>query len=94
MRSETEQPNDYRTPETEQPNTQNGLLFLLKREQAERERERKQLEDTIADLRQRLDSESRKVTALLTHQPQATQIPDPADPTPALSKLRQKLFGY
>lgn len=98
IRSETEQPNTNRTPETEQansqsttkPNTQNGLLFLLKKEQAERERERRQLEDTIADLRKRLDaSENERRQLLLTHQKEVTA--PKSEPTE--SKLYQKLFG-
>lgn len=99
IRSETEQSNTSRTPKTEQsnsepttkPNTQNGLLFLLKKEQVERDRERKQLEETIADLRKRLDaSEAERRQLMLTHQPE----PVNAVPTAHVeSKLLLKLFG-
>lgn len=55
------------------------------------ERERRQLESTIEDLRQRLDMESRKVLALLTHQPQPEVKPVQSDPNE--SPLYRKLFG-
>jgi hypothetical protein len=64
---------------------------MLEKEQEERERERKQLQATIDDLRHRLDEESaerRKLTALITHQPE--QKPEPEQPK---SRLWQKLFG-
>jgi len=47
------------------------LREQLVKEQAERDRERRQLEDQVADLRHRLDSEGeerRKLTAILTDQ--------------------------
>lgn len=99
-RSETEHPNTDRTPKTEhqntqsttKPNTQNGLLFLLKREQAERDRERRQLESTIDDLRKRLDkAELQRDQLLLTHQPQPGTV---AEQKPTCSNLRKKLFGF
>lgn len=61
--------------------------------QDERNRERKQLESTIDDLRQRLNDEAlerRRLTMLLTHQP-AQETKEKQDPTE--SKLYQKLFG-
>jgi len=48
----------------------------------------KQVESERDDLRRRLDEESRKLTALLTHQPE--KKPEQEQPT---SKLWQKLFG-
>lgn len=52
------------------------------------ERERKQMQETIDDLRKRLDDESserRKLMQLLTHQPEPV--------TPTRSLLFEKLFG-
>lgn len=49
------------------------LLMRLENEQREREREREQMQTTIDDLRRRLDDEAterRKLTALITHQPE------------------------
>lgn len=98
LRLEIEQPNTDIPSETEhnntisttKQNTQNGLLFLLKREQAERDRERKQLEDTILDLRKRLDaSESERRQLLLSHQPESVLKQKTTG-----SKLRHKLFGF
>ncbi len=71
----------------------------IERLQEERERERKQLQETIADLRHRLDDEAaerRKLTALLTHQPKAQPAPEEALPPVAnegKGRLWQKLFG-
>ena len=73
----------------------------------ERERERQQLQETITDLRRRLDqseTERReaqgKLTALLTHQPEpkpeATPVPSSLlepDVVANKGKLWQKLFG-
>jgi excisionase family DNA binding protein len=66
---------------------------------AERERERSQLQETIADLRYRLDqseAERReaqgKLTALLTYQPEQKAQTTP-EPTAKKSRLLEKLFG-
>jgi len=74
-----------------------GLRQEVERLQEEREREREQLEETIADLRRRLDqseTERRetqgKLTALLTHQPEPKQEPEA---TTGKGKLWEKLFG-
>ena len=67
----------------------------IKQLEEERARERKQFEDTISDLRKRLDdeaSERRKLTALLTHQKREQEEP----PAPN-DRLLKKLFrgkGY
>ena len=69
-RSATEQQNRDQPPVENHPTI---LLLMLEKEQEERERERKQLQATIDDLRCRLDEEAaerRKLTALLTHQPE------------------------
>lgn len=76
-------------------NHQNSELLtqILENEQQERERERRQLQETINDLRRRLDDEAqerRKLTALLTHQPQQ---PEPESKQPEASLLWRKLFG-
>lgn len=62
---------------------------------AERERERRQLEDQIADLRRRLDvegEERRKLTAILTDQRSRPAEPQPA-PTPPPARGFFGLFG-
>lgn len=82
--------NHDRTASEPIKNQQNGYLYLLKTLQAERDRERQQLQATIDDLRQRLDAESRKVTALLTHQKESIKE---RTSEPTESKLYQKLFG-
>ena len=84
-----------------------GLQQEVERLREERERERQQLQETITDLRRRLDqseTERRetqgKLTALLTHQPEpkpeaAPVPPPPLEPeaTADKGKLWQKLFG-
>ncbi len=75
-----------------------SLRGEVERLQEEREREREQLQETIADLRRRLDqseTERRetqtKLTALLTYQPK----PEPAttNEPQGKGKLWEKLFG-
>lgn len=69
-----------------EPTQNHPLEEKIKAFEQERERERKQLQDTIDDLRKRLDNESterRKLTALLTHQ---------SENKPSESKLLAKLF--
>jgi len=85
-----------------------SLRQEVKRLREERERERQQLQETITDLRRRLDqseTERReaqgKLTALLTHQPEQQQETAPVPPsslepdaTANKGKLWQKLFGH
>jgi excisionase family DNA binding protein len=85
MKQSVPQENDY------------GLRVEIERLQEEREREREQLQETIADLRRRLDeSEAERretqgrLTALLTYQPK------PEETLPAATgkgRLWQKLFN-
>ena len=84
-----------------------GLQQEVERLREERERERQQLQETITDLRRRLDqseTERRatqvKLTALLTHQPEpkseAASVPPSSldlEATANKGKLWQKLFG-
>lgn len=80
-------------PHTEHHPTPLLLEQMLEKEQQERERERQQMQATIDDLRRRLDEEAaerRKLTALITHQPEQKLEPDPEQP---ISRLWQKLFG-
>jgi hypothetical protein len=69
--------------------------LLLEQIERERDRERKQMQETIDDLRKRLDDESserRKLMMLLTHQPpEPTQSIEPSQPVK--SRLFEKLFG-
>ena len=85
-----------------------SLRQEVKRLREERERERQQLQETITDLRRRLDqseTERReaqgKLTALLTHQPEQQQEAAPVPPPPLepdatanKGKLWQKLFAH
>lgn len=75
-----------------------SLRGEVERLREEREREREQLQETIADLRRRLDQSEQerretqgKLTALLTYQPK----PEPAATTELQGKggLFEKLFG-
>jgi len=78
LRTDTEQPIE--------PPQNHPLEEKIRALEQERERERKQLQDTIDDLRKRLDDESterRKLTALLTHQ---------GENKPSESRLLAKLF--
>jgi hypothetical protein len=64
--------------------------LLLEQIERERDRERKQMQETIDDLRRRLDDESaerRKLMMLLTHQPETPKA------EPVKSLLFEKLFG-
>jgi hypothetical protein len=84
-------PTEYLPPEQnrDQPSTENHSTTLLLMLEKERDRERKQLQTTIDDLRHRLDEESaerRKLTVLITHQPEQK-------PEQPKSLLWQKLFG-
>jgi hypothetical protein len=95
------QPTEHLPPEQnrDRPTSQNHqnselLTQTLENERLERDRERRQFQETIADLRRRLDQEGeerRKLTALLTHQPKEQQ----AQPEPKQegSLLWRKLFG-
>lgn len=65
----------------------NGLRERLTILTEERERERRQYQDEIADLRSRLDREAedrRKLTAILTDQSTRPAAPTPATPRPSL----------
>lgn len=87
----------YQLPNTEEtaklpqekPDESSKLLSeLLEKEKNERERERKQFEETISKLWQRLEAEAeerQKLTKLLTHQPETTQKKE--------NTLFQKIFG-
>ena len=93
----------------DQPQAQNhhtGELWgqMVENERQERDRERKQMQETIDDLRRRLDDEAqerRRLTMLLTHQPETHQPeikPEPeqqAQPEPKQEGylLWRKLFG-
>jgi len=83
------------TPIENHPTT-DGMLDKIAIIEAERDRERRQLQDTIDDLRRRLDQETeerRKLTMLLTHQP---TTPEPMVNQPVRkeeSQLWKKLFG-
>lgn len=60
--------------DTTRRDTQDNTSKALEIEREERKREREQMQETINDLRRRLDDEAterRKLTALLTHQPPA-----------------------
>lgn len=82
----------FRTvPENHDRTGKEQLLERLRTLEIERERERLQLENTIEDLRKRLDVESRKVLALLTHQ-SPPEIKT-ARSNPNDSPLYRKLFG-
>ncbi len=101
-RTSTEPPYqvDYHRPEPIPTTPENHpttaiMLDKIASIEAERDRERQQLQNTIDDLRRRLDQESeerRKLTMLLTHQPEpppaATSKAPPED-----SMLWRKLFG-
>jgi len=70
------------------PPQNHPTTLLLEQIERERERERKQMQETIDDLRRRLDDEAaerRKLTLLLTHQPEPER--------PVKSLLYEKLFG-
>ena len=72
------------------PPTNHPTTLLLEQIERERDRERKQMQETIDDLRRRLDDESaerRKLMMLLTHQPETPK------PEPVKSRLFEKLFG-
>jgi hypothetical protein len=73
--------------------TPEQLAQMLEKEQEERERERGQFITQIEDLRRRLDEEAterRKLTALLTHQPEAKPK---AEQIHKKSGLLERLFG-
>ena len=73
------------------PHQNHPTTLLLEQIERERERERKQMQETIDDLRKRLDDEAmerRRLTMLLTHQPEP-----PKAEQPTRSRLYEKLFG-
>ena len=77
----------------EQPINTAQLVRELETLKAERERERGQLQAMIDQLSRRLDEESaerRKLTALLTHQPPASNM---KETPPARPSLWQRLTG-
>lgn len=79
---------------TENHSTTAIILDKIASIEAERDRERQQLQNTIDDLRHRLDQETeerRKLTMLLTHQPEAPPAQHQAQPQD--SPLWRKLFG-
>lgn len=93
----SEQENRNRTDKKPQSNNENLKEILeieraeRKVEQFERERERKQLEETIAKLWQRLDAEAeerQKLTKLITHQRESPKIDNHAKE----NKLWKKIF--
>jgi hypothetical protein len=87
------QPEPTPTPSDNHPTTA-MMLDKIASIEVERERERKQLQNTIDDLRRRLDQESeerRKLTMLLTHQPEKQQ--DIKQDRKEDSPLWRKLFG-
>ena len=87
------QPEPTPTPSDNHPTTA-MMLDKITSIEVERERERKQLQNTIDDLRRRLDQESeerRKLTMLLTHQPEKQQ--DIKQDRKEDSPLWRKLFG-
>lgn len=83
-RSENTLTEQTRTPELNSPNR--GLEREIEILKEERERERRQYEDTLADLRRRLDAEGAermRLTAILTDQRaeadrKASEVPPPA----------------
>jgi hypothetical protein len=94
----TEQENRNRTAKKPQSNNENLKEILeieraeRKVEQFERERERKQLEETIAKLWQRLEAEAeerQKLTKLITHQQES---PVKTDDHTKENKLWKKIF--
>ena len=87
--------NNGNMKQSETPSNTNALQVKIDLICEERERERKQHEETILDLRRRLDqseTERRetqgKLTALLTHQPEKQPEPKKEE-----SPLYKKLFG-
>ncbi|MGF7213719.1 hypothetical protein GGE65_008369 [Skermanella aerolata] len=94
-----ESPTPQQAPQQAQQDTQQPLIEELRRQigeqKLEREREREQYQDTIADLRRRLDQEAeerRRVTLLLTDQREKesqTAAPEP----PKRRGLMTRLLG-
>ena len=90
--------NSKQQPENLRMETPEQLAEMLKKEQEERERERGQLLTQIDDLRRRLDEEAterRKLTALLTHQPEKKPeaAPDPAKQETAKRPKKRGFLG-
>jgi len=87
--------------QSETPNNPKALQAQLEALREERERERRQLQATIDDLRGRLDEETaerrqsageiRRLTLLLTDQRQPTAVPQ-ADPEPSPPAVRPWLW--
>lgn len=74
------------------PNALQAQLDVLREE---RERERQQLQATIDDLRERLDKEAeerRRLTLMLTHQPEPKADPTPAPATEAAPVVRPAVW--
>ncbi len=82
-------PSSYQLENRHLPAENITIEKILELERAERNREREQMQSTIDDLRKRLDEEAeerRKLTKLLTHQPEPiTQKKE--------NLLFQKIFG-
>jgi hypothetical protein len=88
---ETSSENQFQPQQENRPTSSEtaSLLRELENLKTERERERAQFQETIADLRKRLDDESserRRLTALITHQPAES-------PSSKLHGLFGSLFG-
>jgi hypothetical protein len=82
-------PEQNRSQSVDQPPQNHPTPLLLEQIERERDRERKQMQETIDDLRRRLDDEAqerRRLTMLLTHQPEP-------ESRPVKSLLFEKLFG-
>jgi hypothetical protein len=93
-------PEQNRSQPVDLPPQNHSTTLLLEQIERERERERKQMQETIDDLRRRLDDEARerrRLTMLLTHQPEKQEIkPEPEqqpESRPVKSLLFEKLFG-
>ena len=83
-------PEQNRDQPVDLPPKNHPTTLLLEQIERERDRERKQMQETIDDLRRRLDDEAaerRKLTLLLTHQTETKAE------QPTRSLLFEKLFG-
>lgn len=91
-------------PVLENQSTTDLLAQILANEKTERDRERKQLQAQIDDLKTDRDQWRQQATNLLTHQPEPAmelaktdqpQVPEPDQrkTAPVESKLLKKLFG-
>lgn len=75
-------------PVLENQSTTDLLAQILANEKTERDRERKQLQAQIDDIKLDRDQWRLQATNLLTHQPEPSREPDKTD-----SRLWKKLFG-